>query len=249
MVTREHRRPEIGDKFSSRHGQKGVIGLIVPEEDLPFNQTGMRPDIIMNPHGFPSRMTIGKMLELIGGKAGLYHGRLCDASAFGGDRVEDISEVLVENGFNYAGKDVLTSVITGETLEAYIFMGPVYYQKLKHMVIDKMNARSTGKVMPLTRQPTEGRSRGGGLRLGEMERDCLLGHGSAYLLHERFMTSSDAYDTHVCRTCGLLCMEDWCQYCKSHDLIAKVKMPYACKLLFQELLTMNIYPKLNLTPL
>lgn len=249
VITREHRRPEIGDKFSSRHGQKGVIGLIVPEEDLPFNQLGMRPDIIMNPHGFPSRMTIGKMIELIGGKAGLYHGRLCDATAFGGDRVEDISEILIENGWNYSGKDVLTSGITGETLQAYIFMGPVYYQKLKHMVRDKMHARSKGKVMPLTRQPTEGRSNGGGLRLGEMERDCLLGHGSAYLVHERFMTSSDAYTTHVCRTCGLMCMEHWCQYCKSDQLIAKVRMPYACKLLFQELLTMSIYPKLNLEPL
>lgn len=136
------RRPEVGDKFSSRHGQKGVCGLIVDEENMPFNELGMRPDIIMNPHGFPSRMTIGKMIELLGGKAGVMDGRLREGTAFGGDTVETISKVLAAKGFHRNGKDQLTSGITGEPLQAYIYMGPVFYQKLKHMVIDKIHARA-----------------------------------------------------------------------------------------------------------
>lgn len=140
ILLRQTRRPELGDKFSSRHGQKGVTGLIVPQEDMPFNDFGICPDVIMNPHGYPSRMTVGKLIELLGSKAGAVEGKFHYGTAFGGDKVEDLSKVLVDHGFNYAGKDCLTSGITGEHLEAYIYHGPVYYQKLKHMVLDKMPA-------------------------------------------------------------------------------------------------------------
>jgi len=210
---------------------------------------GICPDIIMNPHGFPSRMTVGKMIELLAGKAGVLEGCFHEGTAFGGDKVEYLSKILVKHGYNYSGKDQLTSGITGETQSAYIFFGPVYYQKLKHMVMDKMHARARGPRAVLTRQPTEGRARDGGLRLGEMERDCLIGYGASMLLLERLMLSSDAFQVNVCKLCGLLGYEGWCQYCKSVTNVSTVKVPYACKLLFQELQSMNIAPRLNLSPL
>lgn len=158
----------------------------------------------MNPHGFPSRMTVGKLKELVTGKAGLLNGKYQDATAFGGETIEDITETLCSNGFNCSGKEVMISGITGEVLSAYIFFGPIYYQKLKHMVLDKVHGRSTGPRAVLTRQPTEGRARDGGLRLGEMERDCLIGHGVSMLLLERLMISSDAFNLQVCTECGRL---------------------------------------------
>ncbi|KAK9728588.1 DNA-directed RNA polymerase III complex subunit Rpc2 [Basidiobolus ranarum] len=246
VLIRQTRRPELGDKFSSRHGQKGVCGIIVNQEDMPFTDQGVCPDIIMNPHGFPSRMTVGKMIELLAGKAGVLKGEFQYGTAFGGSKVEDMSQILIENGFSYSGKDYVTSGITGEPLSAYIFFGPVYYQKLKHMVMDKMHARARGPRAVLTRQPTEGRSRDGGLRLGEMERDCLIGYGASMLLLERLMISSDAFEVHVCEECGLLGYSGWCQYCKSSKRIVKMTIPYAAKLLFQELQSMNILPKLIL---
>ncbi|KAJ3360877.1 DNA-directed RNA polymerase III core subunit ret1 [Allomyces arbusculus] len=246
VLLRQTRRPELGDKFSSRHGQKGVTGIIVNQEDMPFNDQGICPDIIMNPHGFPSRMTVGKMIELLAGKAGVLKGELQYGTAFGGSRVEDMSKILVEAGYNYAGKDYVTSGVTGEPLSAYIFFGPIYYQKLKHMVMDKMHARARGPRAVLTRQPTEGRSRDGGLRLGEMERDCLIGHGASMLLLERLMISSDAFTVHVCQGCGLLGYPGWCQKCRSAADMTQLQIPYAAKLLFQELQAMNIVPKLVL---
>lgn len=162
LLLRQTRRPEIGDKFSSRHGQKGVVGLVVEQEDMPFNECGICPDIIMNPHGYPSRMTVGKLIELLAGKAGLVEGKFHYGTAFGGSKVDDVCEELVKHGYNYQGKDFFYSGITGEPLEAYIYSGPVYYQKLKHMVQDKIHARGRGPRAVLTRQPTEGRSRDGG---------------------------------------------------------------------------------------
>jgi len=250
---RSTRQPELGDKFSSRHGQKGVVGRIVAQEDMPFTDQGICPDIIMNPHGFPSRMTVGKMIELLSGKAGVLDGKLRYGTAFGdsglhhsGDDVDSASKVLVQRGFNYLGKEMMTSGLTGEPLSAYIFCGPIYYQKLKHMVMDKMHARARGPRSVLTRQPTEGRSRDGGLRLGEMERDCLIGYGASMLLNERLMTSSDGFTVHVCENCGLLGRAGWCSACSSNKWLSQIEIPYACKLLFQELQAMNIVPRLKL---
>uniref|UniRef100_A0A0E0NWA9 DNA-directed RNA polymerase n=3 Tax=Oryza TaxID=4527 RepID=A0A0E0NWA9_ORYRU len=272
-IIRHTRRPEVGDKFSSRHGQKGVCGTIVQQEDFPFSERGICPDLIMNPHGFPSRMTIGKMIELLGGKAGVSCGQFHYGSAFGepsgnADKVEDISRTLVKHGFSYNGKDLLysdryfktvpkslfcLSGILGHPCQAYVFMGPIYYQKLKHMVLDKMHARASGPRVLLTRQPTEGRSRDGGLRLGEMERDCLIAYGASMLIFERLLISSDPYQVQVCRKCGLLgyynhkLKASYCSMCKNGENMAKMRMPYACKLLFQELQAMNVVPRLKLT--
>eukprot|EP00794_Sanderia_malayensis_P007070 gene7070-7865_t len=246
ILLRQTRRPEIGDKFSSRHGQKGVCGLIVNQEDMPFTDLGICPDMIMNPHGFPSRMTVGKLIELIAGKAGVLEGKFHYGTAFGGSKVKDVCATLVQHGFNYQGKDFVTSGITGEPLSAYIFFGPVYYQKLKHMVLDKMHARAKGPRAVLTRQPTEGRARDGGLRLGEMERDCLIGYGASMLLLERLMISSDAFEVDVCEKCGLIGYSGWCHYCQSSRHVSTLQIPYACKLLFQELQSMNIIPRITL---
>mmetsp|Transcript_25502 Transcript_25502/g.70429 ORF Transcript_25502/g.70429 Transcript_25502/m.70429 type:complete len:1320 (-) Transcript_25502:937-4896(-) len=251
VMVRQVRRPEIGDKFASRHGQKGVCGLIVPEQDMPFNEFGHAPDLIMNPHGFPSRMTVGKLLELLVGKAGVFEGRQAYSSAFGeefgsADTAEAASEALIRNGLNYTGKDVFYSGANGKPLDGYIFSGPVFYQKLKHMVLDKAHARARGPRAVLTRQPTEGRSRDGGLRLGEMERDCLIAYGASNLIMERLMHSSDAFSANVCMTCGLLQYQNWCQYCRSGEKVADIRLPYACKLLFQELQSMNVLPRLRL---
>ena len=246
VQTRQTRRPELGDKFSSRHGQKGVVGIIVNQEDMPFADSGVTPDIIMNPHGFPSRMTVGKMLELLSGKAGVLNGTLEYGTAFGGSKVDDMGAILVEHGFSYSGKDFVTSGITGESLPAYIFFGPIYYQKLKHMVQDKMHSRSRGPRAILTRQPTEGRSRDGGLRLGEMERDCLIAYGASQLLLERLMLSSDAHEVDICEVCGLMGYQGWCQTCKSSRGVTRMTMPYAAKLLVQEMLSMNVLVRLKL---
>ncbi|XP_017970034.1 PREDICTED: DNA-directed RNA polymerase III subunit 2 [Theobroma cacao] len=257
FIIRHTRRPEVGDKFSSRHGQKGVCGTIIQQEDLPFSENGICPDLIMNPHGFPSRMTVGKMIELLGGKAGVSCGRFYYGSAFGeasghADRVEAISETLVKHGFSYNGEDFIYSGISGCPLQAYIFMGPIYYQKLKHMVLDKIHARGSGPRVMLTRQPTEGRARNGGLRVGEMERDCLISYGASLMIFERLMISSDPFEVQVCRKCGMLgyfshkLKRGICSSCSNGDNISMIKLPYACKLLFQELQSMNIVPRVNL---
>lgn len=251
IMMRQVRRPEVGDKFSSRHGQKGVCGLIINQEDMPFSETGICPDLIMNPHGFPSRMTVGKMIELVAGKAAVFEGRQAYGSAFGeefgnADKVNEACALLVQHGYSYVGKDILTSGITGQPLESFIFMGPVFYQKLKHMVMDKMHARAKGPRAVLTRQPTEGRSRDGGLRLGEMERDCLIGYGASNLIMERLMLSSDAFTANVCEGCGLLGYDGMCRRCRNGDKVSTIRMPYACKLLFQELQSMNIATRLRL---
>ena len=246
LQTRQTRIPEVGDKFSSRHGQKGVVGIIVEQADMPFSDRGIIPDIIMNPHGFPSRMTVGKMLELVSGKSGVLSGNFEYGTAFGGSEVKAMSQVLINHGFAYDGKDYLTSGITGEPLPAYVFQGPIYYQKLKHMVQDKMHSRARGPRAILTRQPTEGRSRDGGLRLGEMERDCLIAYGASQLLRERLMLSSDQHQVDICEGCGFMGWNGVCWRCKSagedtvRPSVVKMTMPYAFKLLTQELVSMNV---------
>ncbi|KAK3315011.1 hypothetical protein B0H66DRAFT_330563 [Apodospora peruviana] len=248
VQTRQTRRPELGDKFSSRHGQKGVVGIIVDQEDMPFSDSGLVPDIIMNPHGFPSRMTVGKLFEFLTGKASIVAGRpdYGFGDAFRSHPVEAMGKVLVEHGYSWEGKDYFTSGITGEALEAYIFNGPAYYQRLKHMVQDKMHSRSRGPRAILTRQPTEGRSRDGGLRLGEMERDCLIAYGASQLLLERLMISSDATEIDICQQCGLFGYKGYCQTCKSTHQVTQMTMPYAAKLLVQELISMNVGVRLQL---
>ena len=200
----------------------------------------------MNPHGYPSRMTVGKLLELIGSKSAALTGKGHYGTAFGGNKLEDMEKELISYGYNYQGKDILFSGTTGEMMLAYVYSGPVYYQKLKHMVVDKIHARARGPRSVLTRQPTEGRSRDGGMRFGEMERDCLIAYGVSNLILERLMISSDSFAIKVCNKCGIFVHQDSCYVCKSSMQVSEIKLPYACKLLFQELLAMNIMPRLKL---
>ncbi|KAI5190577.1 DNA-directed RNA polymerase III subunit RPC2 [Nematocida minor] len=247
-VLKEHRIPRIGDKFSSRHGQKGVVGLILPQEDMPFNEMGISPDLVMNPHGFPSRMTVGKILELVTGKSISLGSKRLDqfaATAFGGVQAKDIAEELAALGYSETGKETLTCGTSGEQIPVRIFFGPVFYQRLKHMVTDKMHARARGPRAVLTRQPTEGRCRDGGFRLGEMERDCLIGYGASEILIERLVVSSDKFMAHICSGCKLIISPAGCTGCKKAT-VQKIQMPYACKLLFQELMAMKIAPRVIL---
>ena len=249
IILRQTRRPELGDKFSSRHGQKGVCGMIIPQEDMPFNEQGICPDLIMNPHGFPSRMTVGKLIELIGSKSAAIDGKFKYGTAFAGDNVEMLGNILIANGFSYSGKDIFYSGLTGEPLNCFVFSGPIFYQRLRHMVQDKMHARSKGPKTPLTRQPMEGRSKEGGLRLGEMERDCLVGYGASCLLLERLMLSSDLFLGSICGKCGYLGMKGFCQFCGDGSNMNDIKIPYAFKLLTQELMSMNIKVKFKMSNL
>lgn len=248
VTLREKRVPELGDKFATRHGQKGVIGLIEREENLPFTKDGVTPDVILNPHCIPSRQTIGQLLEVLAGKVGALRGKEVDGTAFTGTQENDLREELRELGFRSDGKEVLYNGMTGERMEAEIFQGIVYYEKLEHMVSNKIHARSRGPVTLLTKQPTEGRAKEGGLRLGEMEKDCFVGHGASMALKERF--SSDEVTLPICKKCGVIAVEDYtkgtvgCPLCKDSD-VEEVSMSYAFKLLLDELKSMAIYPKLK----
>jgi len=253
VKVRSHRIPELGDKFVSRHGQKGVIGMLVPQEDMPFSTTGIIPDIIMNPHAYPSRMTVGQFIEAIGGKAAALRGEIVDGTPFANEDPKTLQEILVEFGFQPGGREILYDGQSGKRFEAEIFMGVAYYQKLHHMVVDKIHARARGQVQMLTRQPTEGRARGGGLRFGEMERDCLVGHGAAMLLKDRLLEESDAYTIYICDRCGRQGYYDIrqrkfvCPTCETKGDIEPVKVSYAFKLLLQEMQSLCLSPSLVLT--
>jgi len=243
------RKPVIGDKFSSRHGQKGTVGNIVPEADMPFTRDGNRPDIIINPHAIPSRMTIGQLKETLLGKVLVELGLFGDGTSFGDLDITKISEKLLTLGYESSGNELLYSGLTGEQIECSVFMGPVFYQRLKHMVNDKQHSRSIGPMVNLTRQPAEGRSRDGGLRFGEMERDAMISHGAARFTRGRMYDASDKYSVHICKKCGLVASYNdklhihHCRTCDNRTDFSYVEIPYACKLLFQELTTMNVAPR------
>lgn len=254
---RVKRDPTIGDKFCSRHGQKGVCSMRWPNIDMPFSESGLVPDIIINPHAFPSRMTIGMLLESIAGKSGCLLGKKQDSTPFrqrcSGEQErqskEDMRKVfceeLLKHGFNYYGNEPMYSGITGQELRTDIYLGVVYYQRLRHMVNDKFQVRSTGPVQPQTRQPIKGRSKQGGVRFGEMERDAIIGHGASYILQDRLMNCSDGCDFFYCKKCrSILCVEKSGCACGTKE-VYKVRLPYVIKYLLSELLAMNIRVRFN----
>jgi len=260
---RSARTPIVGDKFSSRHGQKGTIGVLLPQEDMPFSVvTGMTPDIIINPCALPSRMTIAHLVECVASKTGVILGKFVNGAPFREVNVErDLCDALHAAGYQRHGNERMISGITGEMLEATVFMGPTFYQRLKHMTNDKVHSRSTGPHTVVTRQPSEGRSNNGGLRLGEMERDCLVSHGASRTLQERYLFASDAYSAPMCHTCGILAEHEYnpsfgatvagrvarCRVCGKNN-VADVIIPYPYKLLQQELGAMGISVRHTFAP-
>ena len=257
---RTFRKPVIGDKFASRSGQKGTCGLIVPEADMPFTKDGLRPDIILNPHAIPSRMTIAQLKETILGKVLLELGMFGDGTSFGDLDVQTIIQELQRVGYESYGNEILYNGMTGEQIETSIFIGPVFYQRLKHMVNDKQHSRSIGPMVNLTRQPAEGRSRDGGFRIGEMERDVMIAHGASRFCRERLYDVSDKYTTHICDKCGMIASYNddtsnrmhqksdmvvhLCKTCDNRTAFSRVEIPYAYKLLSQELQAINIVPRI-----
>ena len=244
---RQDRIPEIGDKFSSRHGQKGTMGMILNQEDMPQTASGIVPDIIINPHCIPSRMTIAQLMETLLSKIGCMTGCLGDGSPFGETTVDDLATILRDNyGMEPYGNEVMYNGYTGRQMETSIFIGPCYYQRLRHCSADKMHSRASGPLVMLTRQPAEGRAREGGLRFGEMERDAIISHGMSEFIKERLMECSDSFSCYSCKDCGLLAIANpeqniWaCRGCNNSTSFSRIQIPYASKLLLQELETMNI---------
>jgi len=256
IYIRRHGKP-VWCGNSSRHGQKGIVGMILPEVDMPFNKEGIIPDIIINPHAIPSRMTIGQLIESLLGKVACIEGKITDGTPFRNTKPEDINAWTNDE----YGKETMFNGKTGVPMKYKAFLGVTYYQRLRHMVQDKLHARAKGPNQILTRQPVEGRSRKGGFRMGEMERDALIGHGGSAVIKDRLMEQSDKYDGFICQTCGfmaepsapsntpcvnILHKNPYCRYCKSNDNISKVRIPYAFKLLNQELGAVHLGMKFKL---
>ncbi len=243
VKVRDTRPPEIGDKFATRHGQKGVIGMIYRHEDMPFTSQGIVPDIVLDPHAIPSRMTIGQLYEILAGKVGALEGRFIDGTPFFSEPVEDLMEALEKLGFEYSGEEIMYDGRTGKMIKAPIFIGVGYYQRLKHMVRDKIHARAKGQRQLLTRQPVEGRARGGGLRLGEMEGEVLMSHGAASVIRDRYVEQSDKEIVYVCKRCGTLAFynqktsEFFCPRCQSSVEVTPLITSHASKLFVDELMS------------
>ncbi|XP_059177244.1 DNA-directed RNA polymerase I subunit RPA2-like [Physella acuta] len=270
FVLRIPRNPTIGDKFASRHGQKGICSMLWPTPDMPFTESGMVPDIIFNPHGFPSRMTIGMMIESMAGKAGALHGLYLDATPFTFSEhqpaIDYFGQMLTAGGYNYYGTEKLYSGVSGQEMEADIYFGLVYYQRLRHMVSDKYQVRTTGPVDQVTQQPVKGRKRAGGIRFGEMERDALIAHGTSFLLHDRLFNCSDKSKAYLCRRCMTLlspllvekaeetrsrtkfCHQVVCQHCQRRDTIQPVSVPYVFRYLLAEMASVGVKVNLQVKP-
>jgi len=269
FVLRVARNPTIGDKFSSRHGQKGICSMKWPAEDMPFTESGMVPDIIFNPHGFPSRMTIGMMIESMAGKAGALHGMPFDATPFtfseNQSAIDFFGQTLTAGGYNYYGTERMYSGVTGEEMEADIYFGVVYYQRLRHMVSDKFQVRTTGPIDQVTQQPIKGRKRAGGIRFGEMERDALISHGSSFLLQDRLFNCSDKSKAAICARCHTILSpllmsqpelggsttfthQIVCQHCNKRDEIHNVSVPYVFRYLAAELASVGVKVNLEIQP-
>ena len=235
---RKNKIPTVGDKYSSRPGQKGMCGLVLEQEEMPFTKDGIVPDMIINPHAIPSRMTINQLLECVLGKSSCLGGFLGDATAFQNNDIHDYARLMEKYNYNEWGNEILYSGITGEQLKTSIFIGPTYYQRLKIMVADKMHSRGKGPLQALNRQPAAGRSNNGGLRIGEMERDSILAHGISDFLNESMMERSDKYSMNIDNRTGLISNGE------ESDNIVNLQIPYSMKLLLQELQSMSIAPRL-----
>lgn len=246
---RELRIPEIGDKFSVPHGQKGIVGLVANEENVPFSTGGVKPDIMFNPHGIPSRMTIAYLMDVLAGKLAALSGSIIDASAFSSETIESLEDGLEKLGFRADGKEIMYNAITGKKMPVKIFVGNMFYLKLKYMVADKIHARASGKIALLTRQPIAGRARGGALRLGEMEQEALVSHGASLLLKERY--DSDKVVINICSKCGAIVIDDQihnkreCSLCHSNQ-VEPVEVSYAFKLLVEEIQGLHLLTKFKL---
>jgi intein/homing endonuclease len=225
---------------NSKSGQKGTVGNIIPEEDMPYTKDGLRPDLILNPHAIPSRMTIAQLKETLLAKILVQLGMFGDGTAFGDLTVKTIIDELLKHGYESCGNEIMYNGMNGEQIETSVFIGPTYYQRLKHMTNDKQHSRSIGPMVNLTRQPAEGRSRDGGFRLGEMERDVMIAHGITNFLRERFYDSSDGFSVFICQKCGIICTSTECKTCNNELEIEKVNIPYSLKLMMQEIQTLNI---------
>lgn len=248
---RTHRKPVIGNKFASSHANKGTISIIFNEKDMPYTRNGIKPDMIMSPHALPKRMTIAHLIECAGGKIATHLGTTLDATPFTGQSVHDIADILPKCGYHESGKEFLYDGRTGKRIMARIFIGPMFYYCLKHMVADKIHSRLTGPYQTLTRQPAEGRNRGGGLRIGEMEENCMVGHGAMRLFKERTFDNSDKFQFYVCNKTGFIAAVNPSKniYKSLYDPsntndFSKVQVPYATKLFIQELMSMGIAPRL-----